>query len=150
MKVEDIMSRNVIRISPDSSVEVAARTFAHYNVGVLPVCTESGRLCGLVTDRDLVTRCVAASGDPGKTKVRSVMTSQIISVEPEMDTAVAACLMGAKQVRRLPVVEKGKLCGMVSLSDVASCGENGLEAADALAVISSNVTNGGNFGEILK
>ncbi len=145
MKVEDIMTRNVVKISPDSSVEVAARVLAHYNVGVLPVCTQSGRLCGLVTDRDLVTRCVAASDDPGKTKVRSVMTSQIISVEPQMDTAVAACLMGTKQVRRLPVVEDGKLCGMVSLGDVAASGENGLEAADALAVISGNVVEGGKL-----
>lgn len=143
MKVEDIMSRNLVKIGPDSTVEVAARALAHYNVGVLPVCTESGRLCGLVTDRDLVTRCVAANEDPATTKVRHVMTSQIISVEPQTDTAVAACLMGAKRVCRLPVIEKGKLCGMVSLGDVAACGENGLEAADALAVITANVTDGG-------
>lgn len=139
MKVKDIMTRQVIKISPDTSVEVAARTLAHYNIGALPVCTESGRMCGLVTDRDLVTRCVASSRKAADTKVRDVMTTQVISVNPDMEASVAACLMGTKQIRRLPVVTNGKVCGMVSLGDVASRGENNLDAADALTDISSNI-----------
>ncbi len=139
MKVKDIMTRQIVRISPDTSVEVAARTLAHYNIGALPVCTENGRMCGLVTDRDLVTRCVASSRKASDTKVRDVMTTQVISVNPDMEAAVAACLMGTKQVRRLPVVEKGRVCGMVSLGDIASKGENNFDAADALTDISSNI-----------
>ncbi len=139
MKVKDIMTQQVIKISPDASVEVAARTLAHYNIGALPVCTENGRMCGLVTDRDLITRCVASNRKAADTKVRDVMTTQVISVNPDMETAVAACLMGTKQVRRLPVVEQGRICGMVSLGDVASRGENNYDAADALTDISSNI-----------
>ena len=57
MKVRELMSNPVIRIHPEESVAVAARTLARYNIGILPVCGNDGRVCGLVTDRDLVTRC---------------------------------------------------------------------------------------------
>ena len=60
MKLRDIMTDVVVKIHPEESVAVAARTLTHYNIGVLPVCGYDGGLCGLVTDRDLVTRCLAA------------------------------------------------------------------------------------------
>lgn len=139
MKVREIMTRQVVRIHPDEPVEVAARTLAHYNVGALPVCGFDGRLCGVVTDRDLVTRCVASGRSTGNTRVRDVMTARVICAGPEMDVGAAAHLMGREQVRRLPVVENGRLCGMVSLGDMAAREENVMDAADALAGITSNV-----------
>ena len=139
MKVKDIMTSPVIHISPGESVEVAARTLAHYNIGILPVCTGNGTLCGMVTDRDLVTRCLAANRSPAKTTVREVMTNSVLSVKPDTDAGVAAHLMGRQQVRRLPVVEDGKLCGMVALGDLAVREESVMDAADALMDISSNV-----------
>ena len=138
MKVKDIMTRNVVTIAPEESVEVAARSLAQYNIGILPVCS-GGKLMGMVTDRDLVTRCVAANREPSKTTVRDVMTGQVISAQPDMDVAVAAHLMGRKQVRRLPVVENGKLCGMLSLGDMATREQSAMDAADALADIAENV-----------
>ena len=140
MKVKELMSSPVISIGAGESVEVAARTLAHYNIGVLPVCDQNGQICGLVTDRDLATRCMAANRVPGKTTVREVMTGQVISVKPDMNASVAAHLMGAQQVRRLPVTENGKLCGMLSLGDIASREENVLDAADALADITDNIS----------
>ena len=139
MKVEDIMTSQVIGISPEESVEVAARTLAHYNIGALPVCSADGKLCGMVTDRDLVIRCMAANRLPGQTKVRQVMTSRVLSVQPEMDTGVAAHLMGREQIRRLPVTRDGKLCGMISLGDIACREESTMDAADALMDITSNI-----------
>lgn len=59
MKLRDVMTNPVIRINPEESVAVAARTLDRYNIGALPVCGSDGRLCGLVTDRDIVTRCLA-------------------------------------------------------------------------------------------
>ena len=59
MKLKDIMSQNVIKIHPQENVAVAARLLAHHNIGVLPVCDNEGKLCGVVTDRDLVIRCMA-------------------------------------------------------------------------------------------
>ena len=141
MKLREIMTHPVIRIHPDETVAVAARTLAHYNIGILPVCGGDGRLCGLVTDRDLVTRCLAAGRSPANTTVRDVMTTQIISARPDLDAAMAASLMGREQVRRLPVVENGRLCGMVSLGDLAVQEESSLEAGDALSGISSSLSS---------
>ena len=136
MKVREVMTDQVVCVAPEESVEVAARTLALHNVGALPVCV-GGKLCGMVTDRDLVTRCVAANRAAGATKVRDVMTRQVISVRPDMDLTDAANLMGKQQVRRLPVTENGKLCGMISLGDLAVRGVN---AAQTLEGISSNIS----------
>ena len=119
MKLRDLMTNPVIRIHPEESVAVAARTLARYNIGALPVCGNDGRLWGLVTDRDIVTRCLAANRSPSATPVRDVMTTNVISARPDMDAALAAGLMGREQIRRLPVLENGRLCGMVSLGDLA-------------------------------
>ncbi len=139
MKVRDIMTNQVVRIHGLEPVEAAARTLTHYNIGMLPVCGSDGRLCGVVTDRDLVIRCMAPGRNAGEVKVQDVMTNRVITVGPDMDVSAAAHLMGREQVRRLPVVENGKLCGMVSLADLASREEAGLDAADALMEITSNI-----------
>lgn len=140
MKLREIMTNSVVRINPEESVAVAARTLARYNIGALPVCGGDGRLCGVVTDRDLVTRCIAAGRQPGSTRVAEVMTTNVISARPDMDTGAAAHLMGRQQIRRLPVVENGRLCGMVSLGDLANREESAYDATDALTGISSNIS----------
>ena len=140
MKIRELMSKTVVRIHPEESVAVAARALAHYNIGILPVCGNDGRLCGLVTDRDIVTRCLASGRSPAVTPVREVMTTQILSARPDMDAAAAAGLMGRAQIRRLPVRENGRLCGMVSLGDLARREETGMDAADALGEISSGLS----------
>lgn len=141
MKLREVMTAPVIRIHPDETVAVAARTLERYNIGILPVCGGDGKLCGLVTDRDLVTRCLAAGRSPANTMVRDVMTAKVISARPDLDGAAAASLMGKEQIRRLPVVENGKLCGMVSLGDLATQQETSLDAADALSDISSSLSS---------
>ncbi len=139
MEIKDIMTQSVISIDPAESVEVAARTMSRYNIGALPVC-KNGKLCGVLTDRDIVTRCLAANRLPASTQVRQVMTEQVTAVAPNMQTDVAAHLMGRLQIRRLPVVENGKLCGMVSLGDMAVREETALDAGDVLADVSSNIS----------
>lgn len=138
MQVKDIMTQPAISISPEESAEVAARTLTHYNIGILPVCDAGGKLCGLVTDRDLVIRCMASGKTPAQTQVREVMTSGITAVTPDMQTDAAAALMGSKQIRRLPVVEEGRLLGMLSLGDLAKRQQTADKAADALTEITSN------------
>lgn len=140
MEVKDIMTRNVVTIDSAESVEIAARTMTQYNIGALPVVS-GGKLCGMLTDRDIVTRCLAANRVPGNTTVKQVMTEQVTSVRPDMHTGVAAHLMGRLQVRRLPVVENGKVCGMVSLGDLAIREETVIDASDALADVSSNLSH---------
>jgi CBS domain-containing protein len=141
MKLREMMTTPAIRIHPDESVAVAARTLNHYNIGILPVCGSDGRICGLVTDRDLVTRCLASGKSPASTTVRDVMSSRIVSAKPDMDAADAAALMAREQVRRLPVLENGRLCGVVSLGDLATREETTYEATDALTGISSSLSS---------
>ena len=140
MKIREVMTADVVKIDPDERLDVAARMLTQYNIGVLPVCTADGKLCGVVTDRDLVTRCMAAGKSANITRVRDVMTGSVYSASPNMDIGAAAHLMGRQQVRRLPVVEDGKLCGMVSLGDLAVREESNLDAGDALGEISSNIS----------
>ena len=140
MKIREVMTNRVVKIHPEESVSVAARTLQHYNIGALPVCGYDGALCGVVTDRDLVTRCLAAGGKPEQMRVREVMTGKVISATPDMDTGAAASLMGRQQVRRLPVLENGKICGMVSLGDLAKQEETSPDAADALGGICTNIS----------
>ena len=139
MEIKDIMTRSVVSIDPGESVEVAARTMAQHNIGALPVVT-GGKLCGMLTDRDIVTRCLAVNRQPGSTTVRQVMTGQVTAVRPDMETGAAAHLMGRLQIRRLPVLDNGKLCGMVSLGDMAIREETVLDAGDVLADVSSNLS----------
>ena len=141
MKVKDIMTKQVIGVGADESAEVAARTLTRYNVGALPVYSSDGKVCGMVTDRDLVIRCMAAGKLPSRTTVRQVMTGGVISASPDMEVGVAAHLMGRQQVRRLPVTENGRLCGMVSLGDLAAREDSVMDAADALMDITNNVSD---------
>ena len=140
MKLKDIMSRNVIKIHPRESVDVAARLLAHHNIGVLPVCGNDGEVCGVVTDRDLVTRCIAANKSPAETMVQDIMTGRVVCASSNMDVAVAAYLMGREQVRRLPIIDDGRLCGMVSVGDLAGREESSYDAAEALEGICSNLS----------
>ena len=139
MKLQDIMTTNVVKISPEENVAVASRMLANYNIGALPVCGGDGKICGILTDRDIVTRCLAADRSPKTTMVREVMTKGINAVRPDMETETAAALMSSKQVRRLPVMENGRLCGIVSLGDLASRGGD-REAGEALTKISAQVS----------
>ena len=140
MKLRELMTKSPVRLHPDENAAVAARAFQRYNIGAVPVCGADGRICGMLTDRDLVTRCLAAGKDPRYTKIRDMMTTQLITAPPDMDATAAAALMGRAQVRRLPVLENGRLCGIVSLADLALSRETEHEATDALAQISGNLT----------
>ena len=140
MKLQEIMTPNPVQIEPDTTVDVAARLLTQYNIGMLPVCTPDGALHGLVTDRDIVTRCLAAGRSPAHTGVRDVMTRRIVSAPPHMETSAAAHLMGREQIRRLPILEDGRLRGIVSLGDLAEWEESSLDASDALTEISTNLS----------
>ena len=137
MKVSDIMSDRVVTIDRREPVIAAARLLKRMNLGALPVTDRSGRLRGMLTDRDIVLRCVASGADARELRVADIMTRGVVTAEPETEVAEAARTMGGGQVRRLPVVEGGKLVGMLSLADMAR--KCDMEAAAALAEISTNI-----------
>lgn len=139
MQVRDLMNPGVVCVTTADSAALAARLLSRHNVGALPVCSRDGRLRGIVTDRDIVLRCIAAEEDPAQTPVREIMTRGCFTVGPNDECGKASRLMAARQVRRLPVVEQGKVVGMLSLCDLARSHSFGMETAQALSEISENV-----------
>lgn len=141
MNVKECMNTHVISVAPEESVAVAARLMARHNVGALPVRARDGSLCGIVTDRDMVLRCMALDRSAQDTTVARVMTDRVASVAPTASLTQAADCMAKEQVRRLPVVEGRKLVGMVSLGDLSHRDNYAMEAAEALSEITANVKN---------
>ena len=142
MKVEDIMTGRVVWADQKEPVTAAARLMKRHNLGALPVCDSTGRLRGLVTDRDIVTRCIAMDLDPADTMLREIMSRGILTCKPGDDVDKAADAMGREQIRRLPVTADGRLVGMVSLADMARREIYCMEAAAALGSISANIRRG--------
>ena len=139
MTVKELMNPSPVTVEPGSSAALAAKLISRNNVGALPVCGSDRRLRGVVTDRDIILRCVAPEEDPAQTSVREIMTRYPATLSPGDDCKEAARLMAAKQVRRLPVVDNGRLVGILSLSDLARSRRFDMEAAQALCEISENI-----------
>ncbi len=116
--VRDAMTEDPRSIGASASVVDAARLMRAEHIGSLPVI-EDERLVGMITDRDITTRVVAESAAPETTSVGDVYSRDLISVEPNHDLEEALELMARHQVRRLPVVESGRLVGMVAQADIA-------------------------------
>lgn len=139
MRVKDCMTKQVISVGAGEPVSVAARLMARYNLGALPVRGTDGQLEGMLTDRDIVLRCIAAERSPKAVRVREVMTRSVAAAAPDTDAAAAAGIMAARLVRRLPVTEEGRLVGMVSLADLSRRPDYMMEAAEALEDICAGV-----------
>ncbi len=139
MLVKDIMNSYVVTISPDENASVAARMLSRHNVGILPVCTGDGKLQGVVTDRDIVLRCIAADKKPDQTPVKNVMTSRVVTVSPQDDYKQASQKMAREQVRRILVTDQEKLVGILSLGDLTRAKDLKLEAAETMMEICSNI-----------
>ena len=96
MQVRDLMNPSVISVTTADSTALAARLLSRHNVGALPVCSQDGRLRGILTDRDIVLRCIAAEEDPAQTPVREIMTRGCFTVGPNDSCQEAARLMAAR------------------------------------------------------
>ena len=116
--VRDAMTPNVHSAAPTDSLADAAQTMKQEDVGSLPV-VEDDRLIGILTDRDIVLRAVAERVDPQSSNVGDVASRDLVTAEPEQDLDEALAQMARHRVRRLPVVEDGRLLGMLAQADVA-------------------------------
>lgn len=134
MKISEVMSTSVVSVSPTQSVAEAAKLMSDNNIGAVPVA-DNGKIRGMLTDRDIVLRCVAQNLSAQTTKAGDVMTTGPVFVTGDTDVNDAMMLMSNEQVRRLPVLQNGKLAGFVSLADIARR-HTGPELADAISDIS--------------
>jgi CBS domain-containing protein len=116
--VRDAMTDDPRSIGPSASVVEAARLMRDEHIGSLPI-TDGDTLVGMITDRDITTRVVAEAADLATKTVGDVYSQDLISVEPDKDLEEALGLMARHQVRRLPVVEEGRLVGIVAQADIA-------------------------------
>ncbi len=136
MLLKDIMTRDVQVIPPDAPVKVAAEKMKALYVGPLPVC-DGDRLVGILTDRDIAVRAVAEGRDPKRTKVRDIMTPEVVYAFEDQDVEEAARLMRDRQLRRLVVLNREKrLTGIVSLGDLAVETRDKTLAGDVLEKVS--------------
>lgn len=134
--LRDIMTTDVTYSNPQDPVMQAAQKMKQLNVGSIPVCDANQNVIGMITDRDICLRCVA-DNLPNSTPVQQVMSQNVVTASPDMTVDKAAHLMSDRQIRRLPVVENGKMVGMVAIGDLATRHPSAEEAGHALSDISS-------------
>lgn len=118
MKIRNIMSKEVTKLNPDDSIEKAAQLMKQNNIGSIPICDQE-QVIGIVTDRDIATRCVAEGQNVKQQRVCDIMSPAPVIGNPEMDAHEVAQLMSEKQIRRLPIVENNSLVGVVALGDIS-------------------------------
>ncbi len=138
MKIHDLMTTDVSTAELGSTLEEIASMMRHEDVGSIPVIDDN-ELVGIITDRDIVIRCIAEGRNPAEATAEDILTGNLVTVSPEDEAERAAELMSRHQIRRLPVVKDNHLVGMVSLGDVAVKEEDDTLSAEALEDISEGV-----------
>ena len=119
MKVKDVMTKDVRTCGLDSDLSVVAGMMWMRDCGVIPV-VDNGQIVGVITDRDICIAAGSKNREPSMITVSEVMARRVYSCPPDAEIREALQIMREKQVRRLPVIDaKGKLCGILSLNDVA-------------------------------
>lgn len=117
MQVREIMTQPAYTIEASATAERAADLMAEFNIGSLPVC-DGAHLIGMITDRDIVIRCVARRQSPADTIIRNIMTPNPAVAGPTDSVEAAVELLGERGILRLPVVEDSRVVGLLSAEDV--------------------------------
>lgn len=115
----DIMHFGAECIGESQTLQHAARQMRDLDVGALPVCGNEGRLLGIVTDRDIVVKCVASGVDPGTVTAGQLDKAEPVSIDPAADVDQVLHVMAENRIRRLPVVDNQRVVGMISEADLA-------------------------------
>jgi CBS domain-containing protein len=138
LSARDLMTRNVRTARRDSYLRDVARIMRDEDCGIVPVVDEQDRLVGVITDRDIVLRAFTGQQDPDRMRAEDVMTEDIEAVTPEESIHGVISLMGRRQVRRVPVVERDdRLVGIIAMADIATRADNDEELQEALDRISA-------------
>ncbi len=142
MKVRELMTTEPISVEPKATLGEVATLMKQQDCGSIPV-VEGGRLVGIVTDRDIVVRGVAAGKDPKTQRVSEVMSANPVTIGPDDDVTDAEKKMADRQIRRLPVVEAGKLVGIIVTAQIARAG-NERQVGETLKEISEPTSGRGS------
>ena len=120
MKVGECMCHDVNWVKPETTVNNCAKIMCEQHIGCIPVCDDNDKVVGIVTDRDILLRNVACDRDAKTTKVSDIMTTNVHCCDINSDIKDVQSLMANEQVRRIPVIENGKIAGILTLGDLAS------------------------------
>ncbi|TMC74892.1 MAG: CBS domain-containing protein [Chloroflexi bacterium] len=142
MKVRELMTTEPVTVEPKATLGEVATLMKQEDCGSIPV-VEGGRLVGIVTDRDIVVRGVATGKDPKTQRVSEVMSADPVTIGPENDVGDAEKKMSDRQIRRLPVVEGGKLVGIIVTAQIARAG-NERKVGETLKEISEPTSGRGS------
>jgi CBS domain-containing protein len=118
MKIEDLMIRSVITMSPDASAYEAVKISNKNNIGCL-VVMDNSQIVGILTERDLLERVLEKCRNPKETKISEIMTRHVVMGKPDMELSEATRLMFEKRVKKLPIIDGNRLVGIVTLTDIA-------------------------------
>ena len=132
MKVKDIMTTPAMSVSENANITQIAKAMKDNDVGVVPVCNDAGAVIGIVTDRDIVLRVLSDGKNIDSVRALDIMSDDVITVSPMTDLDDVYEIMSDIQVRRLPVVDKTSLVGMVTLGDLSQSIDYSFETADVL------------------
>jgi CBS domain-containing protein len=116
---QDIMHAGAECIRKSQTLQHAARQMRDLDVGALPICGDDGRLLGIVTDRDIVVKCIASGVDPGTVTADQMTQAKPVAIGPAADVDEVLQLMEANKIRRLPVIDNQRVVGMISEADLA-------------------------------
>ena len=120
MKVKDCMCNDVCCVKPETNLKEVAKIMSQNHIGCLPVCDNNNSICGIVTDRDLVLRCIACNKDINNTPVSDIMSCNVCTCKETDDITNAQRKKKKKQIRRLPVCDNNnKVVGILTLGDLA-------------------------------
>ncbi len=117
LKVEDVMVEDVISVPVKATVKEAAELMEKHEIGCL-VVVRDGKPVGIVTETDMVKRVILGPVDPEKTKVRRIMSKPLVVGNPQMDVDEASKIMRKRKIKKLPVIEKGRLVGLLTTTDI--------------------------------
>ncbi len=120
LKVEDVMTREIITIDENATVKEAAEIMNQNDISCL-IAARKGKAIGIITERDLLKRVIVEAKNPRKTKVNEVMSTPLELISPETTLEDAIRVMFDKKIKKLPVAEKNQIIGLVSLTDIARC-----------------------------
>ena len=135
MKIEECMSTDVVWAPDNSNINGIAKLMNDNDIGSVPICDSGKNVVGIITDRDIVIRCIADDKETKTTKAADIMSENLIFVTPKTDVQDAAEIMADYQVRRLPVIDDSKLVGVISIGDLAL--EDDVEDEDIADTLSS-------------
>ena len=120
MKVKDCMCEDVCCVRPETKIQEVAKLMNEHHIGCIPVCDDNNCICGIVTDRDIILRCVACNKDTNQTATSDIMTCNVTTCKQDDEMTNAQTKMEQKQIRRLPVCDSNnQVVGILTLGDLA-------------------------------